>query len=649
MAKPKKLRNRRVDRRGVRTGNWCDSWCTILLQVPGQAGIVELDAVIERLVGSGVIGEVRRDIAMDLHQGRIPVPAGRWGLLVSLPGQPWAYLLPNPDEYGRPGFFAFRSPAEIAGPTGLRIVMAGHQDTAGATFFCCHEGAEILVEFESCGMGGEVVEEYSGFDEMFGQTKFRSTRLPRDWIGRFEQERAVQDALAKEFDAYIPIIYTYFDGEVIGICGLERKEFEPGDYLRIDLLGFGSARLETSPAAGQLRDALRAGDAEAIRSAVAAGADLRAVPGMESPPLQYALEVNPRAKSSRRELVETLLDLGADPNAPGHEPAIHLVVGGYTLDEGEAIHLLELLIAHGADVNRKGSAMLSLGRTPLHIAALKGQSAIVRYLLSREADPGAVDANGHTPRRALEAIGRRKNPFATEESDARNAAMIALLAEAEAGRADLDWRAEAEASSRRELRRRRERKVALGRIGEAFKAMAEVSKADASAQSITKVMTLTQPDEIHLKPTRAKWPTEGARAEAAAILESEGFRRVGRFAIPEMPRIRLEAYYHPRERLYAVIYDAAGESGVDLVRYGLDGSSLTVTSNQTPPESHFDMPGRRKIRLPGSPISDLLAAAHAEPEPEAGIAAVTADEFVERFERAYRLEIQARKRRLRRD
>src|SRR5262249_49340511 len=163
-----------------------------------------------------------------------------------------------------------------------------------------------------------------------------------------------------------------------------------------------------------------------IRSAVAAGADLQSVPGMGVPPLHFVLGSMPRSTSSQRRLVETLLELGADPNAPGHEPAIQVVLDRFTQDEGEVIDLLELLTAHGADVNAKGRESLSVGRTPLHVASAKDWPAVARYLLSKGADPRAVDAAGHTARQALEALDGMRNPFATAESEATNAAMIAF-------------------------------------------------------------------------------------------------------------------------------------------------------------------------------------------------------------------------------
>jgi hypothetical protein len=103
-----------------------------------------------------------------------------------------------------------------------------------------------------------------------------------------------------------------------------------------------------------------------------------------------------------------------------------------------------------------------------------------------------------------------------------------------------------------------------------------------------------------------------------------------------MPKIQLEAYHHPREHLYAVLYDAAGQSILDLIGYDHDGKRLTVTNNTTPPETHFDMPDRRTIRLSGAPPAELLQAIRAEPEPPGGVAPAPAIEFVERFQDAYR-------------
>src|SRR4051812_6894472 len=640
MAKSRKPKVNLADRRGLFPADGCgNSWYMTLVQVPGRTGPVDLDELVDLLTERGVVGASRRDVGADVHAGRIPTPAGKWGLLVALAGQSWAYLLPS--------FHSYELPAEVARRAGLRAIGAGYQDTANATAFDCYEGEEALVRFESCGMGGEVVEEYgSGFGESMEQTRFSGTRLPKDWIARFRHEREVQEALAREFDAFIPYIGASGYEGVVKVYGFDRKEFKRGDYLRIDLIGFGDARLEPSAADHRLLEAITAGDVEAVRAAVADGADLHRLPGHDASPLLLALSPR-RDGTSRRELAAALLELGADVHQPGQEPPVHAVLDTFFEDEAELIELLELLTAYGADVNARGLDLITRTESPLHAVARKGWLAVAKFLVSKGADPGATDALGRLPRQSAEAAAESLKGIGGDK-DGKYAAMIAFLDDAAAGRADLDWHADAEEASRRERRRKREMKVALGKIGAGIKALGELSGDDPSPEAVADAITYAQPDEIHLTPSDAEWPSEAARAGTAARLAAEGFEPIGRFAIPELPRIMVEAYHHPREQLYAALYDAAGQSILDLVRYGSDGTKLTVTNNTTLPETHFAMPGERTIRLPGAPADDLLRALRDEPGPAGGVAPAPADEFVERFEAAYRREIKARKRQGRR-
>jgi hemoglobin len=95
-----------------------------------------------------------------------------------------------------------------------------------------------------------------------------------------------------------------------------------------------------------------------------------------------------------------LLDFGADVNmedAGGHNSLYRVANGrGY---EDQGCMALELLIAHGANVNQ----VTGVGRmTPLHMAARRGTVAIAAALLNAGAKVDAQDSKGETPlRRAV--------------------------------------------------------------------------------------------------------------------------------------------------------------------------------------------------------------------------------------------------------
>jgi hypothetical protein len=570
MAKSKTPKAGLAERRGVFPPDaYGNSWDMTLIQVPGRARRVDLDELLDRLIERGAVGAARRDIGAELHSGRIPIPAGAWALLVALRGQSWAYLLPGHLDDSLSG--------AIAGKAGLRVIDAGYSDFSNATAFCCVEGHETLVRFESCGLGGEseVVEEYTrGLDEAVSETLFASTKLPKEWLKPFKNERDVLEALAKEFDAFIPYIAARASGKVIEISGFDSKEFKRKDYLRIDLIGFGNTRLEPSPADHQLRDAIIAGDVEAVRSAVGAGANLTTVPNDNCSALHLALS-HEREGESRRALVATLLELGANPNDPGEEPAVHVLLDPLFVDEAEVIDVLGLLTSHGADVNARGKELLSKIETPIHAAARRGWLAIAKFLVSKGADARAANDFGDLPRQTAEKAEASIRSFGEADAKAQYAPIIAFFADAEAGRADLEWQKDAEEASRRELRRQREMKVALGKIGDGFKALGKIMGKDTSPEAIAGALILIEPDEIHLKPSEVEWPSEAGRADRAALLAALGFEPIGRYAIPEMPKIQLEAYHHPREHLYAALYDAAGQMVLDFVRYGQDRTRLT--------------------------------------------------------------------------
>ena len=136
----------------------------------------------------------------------------------------------------------------------------------------------------------------------------------------------------------------------------------------------------------RIDNAFRAGDLEALRAAVENPAVVPngRMPDTIGPCLIYAVYHSPLG------FIRTLLDIGADPNAPvddGFPPLIAALsctreVAGITrrLDVPD---VLRLLLSFGADPNQRGIN----DYTPLHMAVAEGNRAAVTILLEAGADP----------------------------------------------------------------------------------------------------------------------------------------------------------------------------------------------------------------------------------------------------------------------
>jgi hypothetical protein len=156
-------------------------------------------------------------------------------------------------------------------------------------------------------------------------------------------------------------------------------------------------------AATALAMAIESCDPDGVRAAIGQGAPLNALPGTASTPLQTALFKfdNPRWK----ECVELLIELGCPVDGVAKEPPIVECVS-HLVNDACALKALQLLLAHGADVN----ATDRQGRTALCDCAAQGRTNLIRFLLERGADRNIKDQQG------LSAVDWARRRYETESS-----------------------------------------------------------------------------------------------------------------------------------------------------------------------------------------------------------------------------------------
>ncbi len=228
----------------------------------------------------------------------------------------------------------------------------------------------------------------------------------------------------------------------------------------IALIFMALALLALAPADTPISEAVRRGDADAVRTLLRDGADVNASAGDGMTALHWAADAGeveianilidaganvdavtrlgdytPLHLASRQgsaSLIEALLEAGASPNSnstAGGSSALHFAAGA------GSVAAIKTLLEHGAEVNGRES---SRGQTPLMFAAAKGRADAIRALLANGADPALASLIVNLPERLAEdrAAGQRRRAvlaeFRAEAAPGVNEAWRPTLSQVEA-------------------------------------------------------------------------------------------------------------------------------------------------------------------------------------------------------------------------
>ena len=153
---------------------------------------------------------------------------------------------------------------------------------------------------------------------------------------------------------------------------------------------------------------------EVVRRLLDLGADPNA-PGFRSPPLHRAVNLG-----DNPELIALLLDAGADVSTPSRSGGSPLHGAAY----GGGPGVIAVLVANGGEVNARDG----VGRTPLHVAVEAKEPANVAALIEAGADVHALVRDGNTPLHMAAMWPSRMRRWEDDPPEADTLMVVALVA-----------------------------------------------------------------------------------------------------------------------------------------------------------------------------------------------------------------------------
>jgi len=164
----------------------------------------------------------------------------------------------------------------------------------------------------------------------------------------------------------------------------------------------------------ELHEAYKRGDLAAVRAMLGDPPDFPNCPGpygVGEIVLEYAIYHSPIG------FIRRLLELGADPNYEDRAGFPSLIAALSCGERKDMCEILELLLAHGADIQQRGMN----DYTPLHYAAVQQDVKAIELLLRHGADPDArtrIDECA-TPLEEAANLGRAEAVAALEKAGVR--------------------------------------------------------------------------------------------------------------------------------------------------------------------------------------------------------------------------------------